>query len=124
VRILKKWTKIKTKADKTEHEIEKSARIQVQRPGYPNFSLDDAFKTSPQPLLSLPAADSATATPQQVLQQTSNATTPTPSEIDPHQMAEDVSKESDTSSPTTKKPTKRELFKDAKTSDKKPRHQD
>ncbi|GJS19495.1 DNA helicase [Tanacetum coccineum] len=94
------------------------------RPGYPNFSLDAAFKTSPQPLLSLPAPDSATTTPQEVLQQTSNAATPTPSEIDPHQLAEDIAKESDTSSTTTKKTAKRELFKDAKTSDKKPRQQD
>ncbi|GKG50279.1 hypothetical protein Tco_0521379, partial [Tanacetum coccineum] len=54
-------------------------------------------------LLCLPAPDSATATPQEVLQQTSNATTPTPSEIDPHQLAKDVAKESDTSSTTTKK---------------------
>nr|GEV97514.1 ATP-dependent DNA helicase PIF1-like [Tanacetum cinerariifolium] len=93
------------------------------RPGQPNFTLDAAFKTSPQPLLSLPAPDSTTSTSQEVLQQTSFATTPTPSEIDPHELTKDVAKESAVSSTATKKTAIRELFPDPKTSDKKPMQQ-
>nr|GEU44366.1 DNA helicase [Tanacetum cinerariifolium] len=62
------------------------------RPGHPNFSLDAAFKTSPQPLQNLPGPDSTTSTSQEVLQQTTFAATPTPSEIDPHELTKDVAK--------------------------------
>nr|GEV79544.1 nucleic acid-binding, OB-fold protein [Tanacetum cinerariifolium] len=93
------------------------------RPGHPNFTLDAAFKTCQQPLLSLPAPDFTTSTSQEVLQQTSFATTPTPSAIDPHELTKDVTKESTVSSTSTKKTAKRELFPDPKTSDKKPRQQ-
>ncbi|GKC86197.1 hypothetical protein Tco_1141914 [Tanacetum coccineum] len=91
--------------------------------GNPKFSLDVAFKTSPQPLIGLPAPESATTPQQEVLEQPSSTTTPTPSESDPCQSTEDYAKGLDTSSETTKKTTKRELFRDTKPAKKKPRQE-
>nr|GFB43050.1 nucleic acid-binding, OB-fold protein [Tanacetum cinerariifolium] len=90
------------------------------KPGHPNFTLDAAFKIFQQPFLSLPAPDFTTSTSEEPLQQTSFVTTPTPSEIDPPELTKDVAKQSTVSSTATKKPTKRELFPDPKTSNKKP----
>ncbi|GKB97189.1 DNA helicase [Tanacetum coccineum] len=44
--------------------------------GNPDFTLDAAFKPSSQPLLGLPAPESATSPPQEIMEETSSAMTP------------------------------------------------
>ncbi|GKB39295.1 DNA helicase [Tanacetum coccineum] len=58
-----------------------------------------------------------------VLEQTSSGTTPIPSETDTHQSTEDFAKGLDTSSKTTKKTAKRELFPDTEHGENKQRQQ-
>nr|GEY52830.1 DNA helicase [Tanacetum cinerariifolium] len=85
---------------------------QKAKPGHSNFSLDAVFSASPQPLLHLPLPESATSPLQELLEQTSSAVTPLPTELDPHQSTKDLAKGFDTSSKTTNKTAKRKLFED------------
>nr|GEU68752.1 hypothetical protein [Tanacetum cinerariifolium] len=74
--------------------------------------LDAVFSASPQLLLRQPLPESATSPPQELLEQTSSAATPLPTELDPHQSTKDLAKGFDTSSKTTNKTAKRKLFED------------
>nr|GEZ04029.1 RuvB-like 2 [Tanacetum cinerariifolium] len=91
---------------------------QKAKPRRPNFSLDAVFSASPQPLLRLPLPESATSPPQELLEQTSSAVTPLPTELDPHQLTKYLAKGFDTSSKTTNKIAKRKLFKDTERGEK------
>nr|GEW91590.1 hypothetical protein [Tanacetum cinerariifolium] len=79
--------------------------------GYPDFNLDTVFKPSPQPLLQLQAPATTASPPQEILEQSSIAMTP----------AKDSSQGSMSTSTTTKKTTRRELFPNSETTEKKPR---
>nr|GEX46434.1 DNA helicase [Tanacetum cinerariifolium] len=82
------------------------------RPQRPNFSLDAVFNASPQPVLRLPPPQYATSPPQELLEQTSSATTPQPTKTDPCHSTKDLAKGFDSSSKITKKTAKKELFQD------------
>nr|GEV62190.1 hypothetical protein [Tanacetum cinerariifolium] len=87
------------------------------RPGDPDFNLDDAFKPTTQPLLSLPRS------PPEILQQTSSIIATTAKKDDPSPSTDDVDKELHTNLEETKKTAKKELFTNKKVPKKKPRQQ-
>nr|GFB99859.1 hypothetical protein [Tanacetum cinerariifolium] len=87
------------------------------RPGYPDFSLDVAFKPSAQPLLCIPAPEAATPPSHEIQQQISSNMPTETTKTNPCPLAEGSS----TSSEAPKMPAKRELFTEKEGSDKKPR---
>ncbi|GJX63672.1 hypothetical protein Tco_0296572, partial [Tanacetum coccineum] len=93
------------------------------RAGNPDFTLDAAFKPSSQPLLGLPAPESATSPPQEIMEETSSAITPTASEIEPCPSTKYLSECLQTCFEATKKTSRREFFPDTEAAEKKSRQE-